>query len=299
MTMMLATPTAPTSRAIAPRPRNRTLNAAWASAPSQVDAHPLGERHDRLNIVLALTQDGPPGERQPLVALGRQLPGYLDPAGLIDWPCLGGVLIVPVQLDKPHVGRVGEWQQLCGVGDHQELGGRGEQVRAELTLQAGMQRDGWLVEDDGRRGRLAEHGGQDEGLPCAGAGELDRELGVKLRESGAGIDGDPDGGNLDGGGSLAVLGGLLDLDQVAQATDNGLTRKAQRALGVPALLTKAHKFCCRVNCLGQVSQKIVDASGHRSTASARMCPSRDLSALRATTSTPTPSSSSRSWNKPT
>ena len=29
---MLATPTAPTSRATAPRPRNRTLNAAWASA---------------------------------------------------------------------------------------------------------------------------------------------------------------------------------------------------------------------------------------------------------------------------
>jgi hypothetical protein len=32
MTMMLATPTAPTSRATAPRPRNRTLNADWASA---------------------------------------------------------------------------------------------------------------------------------------------------------------------------------------------------------------------------------------------------------------------------
>ena len=32
MTMMLATPTAPTSRATAPRPRNRTLKAPLASA---------------------------------------------------------------------------------------------------------------------------------------------------------------------------------------------------------------------------------------------------------------------------
>jgi hypothetical protein len=32
MTMMLATPTEPTSRATAPRPRNRPLNAPWACA---------------------------------------------------------------------------------------------------------------------------------------------------------------------------------------------------------------------------------------------------------------------------
>jgi hypothetical protein len=50
---------------------------------------------------------------------------------------------------------------------------------------------------------------------------------------------------------------------VAQATDNGLARKAQRALGVPALLTEAHKLCCRVNCLGQVGQSASRPEGRR------------------------------------
>src|ERR1700720_4477714 len=33
---------------------------------------------------------------------------------------------------------------------------------------------------------------------------------------------------------------------VAQAADDGLTRKAQRTLGVPAFLSYIHKFGCRI-----------------------------------------------------
>jgi phenylalanyl-tRNA synthetase alpha chain len=69
-------------------------------------------------------------------------------------------------------------------------------------------------------------------------------------------------------------------------------------LGVPALLPKPHQFGCRIGCLSQICQKVIGSSGHRSTASARMRSSRGLRALLATTSTPTPSRSSRSWNKP-
>lgn len=86
---------------------------------------------------------------------------------------------------------------------------------------------------------------------------------------------------------------------VAQPTDDGLSRKAKRALGIPAHLPQAHQFGCRVGGLSQICQKVFDSPGHRSTASARMWSSRGLRALRVTTSTPTPSSSSRSWNKPT
>jgi hypothetical protein len=86
---------------------------------------------------------------------------------------------------------------------------------------------------------------------------------------------------------------------IAQAADDGLTCNAQRTLGVPAFLSQIDKLGCRVNSLGQIRQKVVNSPGHRSTASARMCSSRGLRALRATTSTPKPRSSSRSWNKPT
>ena len=49
---------------------------------------------------------------------------------------------------------------------------------------------------------------------------------------------------------------------------------------------ETHKFGGRIDRLGQVCEKVIDPSGHRSTASARMCSSRGLRALRATTSTP-------------
>src|SRR5258708_2368727 len=86
---------------------------------------------------------------------------------------------------------------------------------------------------------------------------------------------------------------------VAESADNGLARQAQWALSVPARLPKAHKLGCCIGRLSKICQKVVDASGHRSTASARMWSSRGLRALRATMSTPTPRSSSRSWNRPT
>jgi hypothetical protein len=81
------------------------------------------------------------------------------------------------------------------------------------------------------------------------------------------------------------------------AADDGLAR--ERALGVLALLAEVHKFGCRIDGLGQIRQKVISSPGQRSTASARMCSSCGLGALRATTSTSTPRSSSRSWNKPT
>ena len=39
---------------------------------------------------------------------------------------------------------------------------------------------------------------------------------------------------------------------VAQAANDGLTREAQQALGVPALLPEVHKFCCRIGGLSQI-----------------------------------------------
>ena len=90
-----------------------------------------------------------------------------------------------------------------------------------------------------------------------------------------------------------------NLVAMSQAADDGLACKTQQAIGVPALLPEVYKFCCGIDRIRQICQKVVDSPGHRSTASARMCSSRGLSALRATTSTPTPRSSSRSWNKPT
>ena len=85
---------------------------------------------------------------------------------------------------------------------------------------------------------------------------------------------------------------------VAQSAYDGLPREAQRALVYPAILSKAHKFGCCISRLSQIFEEIIDSSSHRSTASARMCSSRGLRAFRATTSTPTPRSSSRSWSKP-
>ena len=100
------------------------------------------------------------------------------------------------------------------MGDHQELGGRVEQVRGELALQAGVQRDSWLIQHDDRRGGLAEHGRQDKGLPRASAGELDRDLGVQARGAATGVDGNPDGRDLSRRLGLAVLvWWLLDLNQ--------------------------------------------------------------------------------------
>jgi hypothetical protein len=81
---------------------------------------------------------------------------------------------------------------------------------------------------------------------------------------------------------------------VAQAADDGLAREAKRTLGVPAQLPEVHKLRGRIDRLGQICEEVVDSPDHRSTASARICSSRGLSALRATTSTPTPRSSSRS-----
>ena len=85
---------------------------------------------------------------------------------------------------------------------------------------------------------------------------------------------------------------------VAQSADDGFACEAQRALVVPALLPEPHEFGCCIGCLSQICQKVIGSSGHRSTASARMRSSRGLRALRATTSTPTPRRSSKSWNKP-
>ena len=67
---------------------------------------------------------------------------------------------------------------------------------------------------------------------------------------------------------------------VAQG-DDGFTRETQRALGVPAPLPEPRQFGCCVGCLCQICQKVIDSSGHRSTASARMWSSRVLRALRA------------------
>src|ERR1700722_19985920 len=68
--------------------RDRDVAASW------VDAHSLAEGIDGLDVVLAFAQDGAPGEREPLVALGLELRGHLPAACLIERPCLRGVLIV-------------------------------------------------------------------------------------------------------------------------------------------------------------------------------------------------------------
>ena len=51
---------------------------------------------------------------------------------------------------------------------------------------------------------------------------------------------------------------------VAESADHGLTREAQRALSVPALLPKPQNLGCCIGCLSKICQKVVDASSHRS-----------------------------------
>jgi hypothetical protein len=72
------------------------------------------------------------------------------------------------------------------------------------------------------------------------------------------------------GVALMTASGNLVAMSPNRPTDDSLARQTQRALSIPALFPEAHQFGCCIGCISQICQKVIDSSGHRSTASARM-----------------------------
>jgi hypothetical protein len=97
---------------------------------------------------------------------------------------------------------------------------------------------------------------------------------------------------------VTSLGNLVA--NVAQSADEGPGPRDAAGARCPRAPSQASPTRLLFRLSSRICEKVVDfySSGHRSAASARMRSSRGLRAFRATTSTPTPKMSSRSWNKP-